>query len=157
MRTVTRTIYKFDELSDDAKEKARDWARSTFDYAWETESDQSIRAFCDHFGARIRYSVEEYWFEAQVNSRNFRGMKLKEFNREHMPTGYCMDCALWQTFYDEFKRTTDAHAAFNAAIYAALKEWRDDREYQRSDEYIDKTITINEYEFTEDGRIYTGR
>ena len=27
IETTTRTLYKFDELSDEAKEKARDWYR----------------------------------------------------------------------------------------------------------------------------------
>ena len=35
MRTETTTLYQFDELSDDAKEKARYWYRSgALDYEW---------------------------------------------------------------------------------------------------------------------------
>ena len=158
MRAVTTPVYTFDELSDQAKERARDWWRSLGEVAWDDESRDSIVAFCSHFGVKLKeYDVDNCWFKHDATNATFRGRKLSDFNRDHMPTGYCLDCALWMTFYDEFKRTTDAHAAFNAAIYAALKEWREDREYQLSDEYIDEAITTNEYEFTEDGRIYTGR
>jgi hypothetical protein len=35
MRNVTTTVYTFDELSDNAKEKAREWWRSNgLDYEW---------------------------------------------------------------------------------------------------------------------------
>lgn len=35
MKTVTKTLYEYDDLSDDAKAKARDWFREDgFDYEW---------------------------------------------------------------------------------------------------------------------------
>ena len=34
MRTVEHNLYQFDELSDSAKERAREWYRTTFDYEW---------------------------------------------------------------------------------------------------------------------------
>lgn len=34
MRTITKTVFQFSELSEEAKEKARDWYRSTIDYPW---------------------------------------------------------------------------------------------------------------------------
>jgi hypothetical protein len=69
-----------------------------------------------------------------------------------MPTGYCLDCDLWMTFFDEFKRTGNAKGAFDAAIDAGFKGWRNDLEGQLEDEYIDDFITANEYEFCEKGR-----
>lgn len=158
MHTETTTIYKFNELNDKAKERARDWWRVGIDFSWLDESRQSIKAFCEEFGVSLKdWSVGAYSpidYSTDAKNRHFRGRKLREFKRDAMPTGYCLDCDLWQTFCDEFKRTGDAKGAFDAALYAGFKAWRADMESQLDDEYIDECLEINEYEFTEDGRIH---
>lgn len=159
MRTETIQLFKFNELSDSAKEKACEQYRSQgIEYHWHHESLQSIQAFCEHFGVNLkRWSVCTYRgidYSTDAENMHFRGMKLRDFDREHMPTGYFLDCDLWMTFYDEFKRTGDAKGAFDSALYAGFKAWRDDMEWQESDEYIGEHLEANEYEFTEDGEIY---
>ena len=158
MRQQTVNLYKFSELSDDAKEVAREWYRNGLDYPWCSESNDSIKAFCDHFGVKVKdWSIGVYspsWITTDAENAHFRGVKLKSIDRDYMPTGYCLDCALWQTFYDEFKRTGDALYAFKDAIDTAVREIVEDIEYQYSDEAVDEMLTINEYEFTEDGKIY---
>lgn len=157
MRTETIEIFKFDELSDGAKEKARDWWRqaSAGDWAWMNESRQSIEAFLDHFGLTLsKWEIDawSYGFTLTVENSHVRGVKLRDFNRDNTPTGYILDCALWMTFYDEFKRTGDAKHAVGAAVHAGFAEWRDDLESQQSDEYTDDVLTANEYEFTIEGK-----
>ena len=157
MRTISFNAYKFDELSDEAKENARDWWSGIGEeYFWWNEAVQSLEAFCDHFNVTIKdYSVDTWghsYVDTDASNQNFRGLKLKVVDREQMPTGYCADCDLWYTFHDEFKRTGDALHAFNEAIDAWLKAVRSDMEYQQSDEFIDDHLTANEYEFTEDGK-----
>ena len=158
MRTAKIELYKFNELSDDAKEKAREWYKTDLDYPWWDESINSIKAFCDYFNVKIKdYEIGAYspsYLTTDANNANFRGIKLKSIDRENMPTGYCLDCTLWQTFYDQFKRTGDALYAFNDAIDDAVREIVRDAEYQYSDESIDEMLTINEYDFTENGKIY---
>ncbi len=156
MRTETITIYQFKELpTEEAKEKAREWWRNGIDFSWDSESISSIKAFCEAFGVNLSnwsvgpYSNPEYTTDA--TNEHFRGRRLREFDRYAMPTGYCLDCSLWTTFYDEFKRTGDARGAFDSALWAGFKAWQDDMEYQLSDECIDEMLEINEYEFTEDG------
>lgn len=155
MRTILRTIYKFDELPENAKQRARDLWRTDADYHWSDESRESIETFCAHFGIRLTtWQVAPYEtpnYHADYFNSHFRGRKLRDFNRDHMPTGYCLDCDLWMTFYDEFKRTGDAKGAFDAALWAGFKAWRNDMEWQLSDEYIDEHLIINEYEFDETG------
>jgi hypothetical protein len=158
MRTITCTLYKFDDLpTDEAKEKAREWWRNGLEFAWNSESLDSIKTFCAHFGVTLKdwtagpYSSPEYRTDAE--NQHFRGRRLRDFNRDHMPTGYCLDCDLWMTFYDRFKATGDAKGAFDEALWAGFKAWRDDMEWQLSDEYIDECLTINEYEFDEEGRL----
>ena len=158
MRTEQVTIYTFDELNDVAKDKAREWYRQGLEYPWFDESMNSIKCFCDEFGVSIKdYSIGAFshsYIETDVENSNFRGLKLKNVKRDNMPTGYCLDCALWQTFYDEFKRTGDALHAFNDAIDNARREIVADIEYQYTDESVDEMLIINEYEFTENGSIY---
>lgn len=154
-----RTIYQFEELSDDAKEKAREWYKGPgFCFAWLDESINSILTFCECFNVRLRaYKCnphEHPFYIADVDNGCFRGLRLNQFDRDHMPTGYALDCALWQTFVDEWKRTGSTKKAFNAALEAAFGEWRSDLEYQLTNESVDGNIIANEYEFTIDGARY---
>lgn len=158
MRTDTIEIFKFDELSDSAKEKAREWYRSNVDFNWSDENKESIDAFCGHFGIRLTtwnvapYSTPDY--SAEYFNSHFRGLKLKDFDRDHMPMGYYLDCTLWMTFFDQFKATGCAKKAFDAALWAGFIGWRNDMESQLENDYIDEHLLINEYEFTENGKIY---
>ena len=158
MRTATIELYKFDELPDDAKDIARNWYLQDIEYPWFHESLNSIKAFCDHFGVSVKdWSIGAFspsWLTTDATNANFRGIKLKSIDRENMPTGYCLDCDLWSTFYDEFKRTGDALYAFNQAIDAAVDSIVKDAEYQYTNESVDEMLIINDYEFTIDGNIH---
>lgn len=158
MRQQTVNLYKFDELNVSAKEKAREWYRQGLEYPWFDESIGSIKAFCDEFGVIIKdYSIGAFchsYIDTDAENSNFRGLKLKTVKRDNMPTGYCLDCDLWETFYDKFKRNGNALYAFNEAIDAAVRSIVSDAEYQYTDESVDEMITINEYEFTENGEIW---
>ncbi len=158
MRTATVTLYTFDKLpSEQAKDRARETGRQwvSKDPHWFDESLASINTFCEFFGVKLKtWGVGPYCpfhFSTDAENRHFRGRRLRDFDREYMPTGYCLDCDLWMTFYDEFKKTGDAKTAFNEALCAGFKAWRDDLEYQLGDEYIDEFLTINVYEFDECG------
>lgn len=156
MKTITINVYSFDELSESAKQKARDKYRTGYhEYSWLDEGIDSLKAFCSHFGITLTdWSVGAYqcsWVSTNANKDDFRGVKLKTIDREYMPTGYCMDCSLWITFHDVFKATGNALQAFNEAIDQWVKDMVFDMEYQDSDEYIDECMTINAYEFDEKG------
>ena len=160
MRTETLTLYKFDELpSECAKERAREIGRQwvSEDPAWGAESLASINTFCEFFGVKLKTwevgAYSPFSFSTDAENRHFRGRRLRDFDRDHMPTGYCLDCDLWMTFYDEFKKTGDAKTAFNEALDAGFNSWRDDIEGQLEDEYIDDFLTANEYEFDETGKV----
>jgi hypothetical protein len=159
MRTETIEVFKFEELSDSAKETARNWYRQDLDFAWSDENLDSIKAFCDHFGIHLKnWEVSPYSspsYSVELANSNFRGLKLKDFNRDNMPTGYCLDCDLWMTFYDQFKATGCAKTAFDAALWAGFIGWRNDMESQLSDESIDDNLIINEYEFLECGKFHS--
>lgn len=56
-KTITQTIYKFSELSDQAKDKVRQFTYESLDYL-SSEISASLDAFCDHFN--IRYNQINY-------------------------------------------------------------------------------------------------
>ena len=157
MQTITVNLYSFSELSDDAKQNAIEKIRYPYELAWSDESLDSIKTFCNYFNVKLKsYEVDSCTFDYShdATNENFRGIKLSSINRDHMPTGYCLDCDLWMTFYDEFKRTGSALKAFNDALYAGFKAWRNDIEWQLSDEHLSEYAEANEYQFTENGSIY---
>ena len=158
MRIIKQKVYTFTELDEAAKEVARNWYRETDDFPWSDEWRNSIKTFVDHFGANLKdWSICPYCpidYEVDCDNSHFRGLKLRDFKRDHMPTGYCGDCDLWMSFYDVFKSSGDAKYAFEQAVDTLLKAWRTDWEYSLSDEAVDEAITCNGYEFFENGERY---
>jgi len=158
MRTMAVSVFKFDELSDEAQEKAIDRFREgmSCDF-WIDEGLDSIKAFCSEFNVTLsNWSVGAYShieFKTDATNRNFRGVKLSSVDKEAMPTGYCVDSDIRYKFHDEFKQTGDALYAFNEAVEAGFKSIRADMEYQLTDKAIKETIECNDYEFTEDGKL----
>jgi hypothetical protein len=156
MKIKKIACYTFEELSQSSKERAVANFSDRDEYPWFDEVMASATAFVEHFGAKItNYSIgaESYrgYVKTTIEPSSFRGMKLKDFSRDHMPTGYCMDCDIWGEFYDEFKKTGHAHHAFNMAIESFLNAVARDVEHYFSFENIGEMLTINEYEFHDDG------
>lgn len=157
MEVVEIKIYSFEELDDDAKERAREWWRNGLDYPWFSESIDSIRAFAKHFGVSLmdwEIGGGRNYIKTDATKDNFRGVRLADINPDFMPTGYCLDADLWEAFYDEFKKTGDAKHAFEQALEDALCAIQRDIEYQYSNEAVDESLRFNEYQFTDDGRIW---
>jgi hypothetical protein len=157
-RDTILTLYKFEELSESAKEKARDWWRDGIEFAWTDEGLESIKAFCAQFGIKLTdWSVGPYYPYSyrlsDYDNSNFRGIKLRDLTRENYPTGYCIDADMSIEFYDTFKKTGDAKYSFEQAIEQGFISIRNDMESQLEDDYIDDCLIANEYEFTELGRI----
>ena len=160
MRVLTVEAFRFQDLEDEAKERAREWYRDGLDYPWFSESIDSIRAFVKHFGASLmdwEIGGGRNYIKTDATNANFRGVRLDSINRDHMPTGYCLDADLWEAFYDEFKKTGDAKHAFEQALEAALCAIQRDIEYQYSNEAVDESLRFNEYEFNSDGSIFTAK
>ena len=155
MGIIKTKVYKFEELNDKAKEKAREWYKDGSEYPWYEESKESIKAFCDEFGVTVKdysYGPWSYgYIKTDAENANFRGFKLKSFDREKMPTGYGLDSTLRYTFADNF-RELGALKAFERALDAAVRDITEDAEFYYSNEVVDEMIIANEYEFTEDGR-----
>ena len=158
MRTETITLYQFDELSDDAKEKALEWLRQAYDYPWFDEALDSIKAFCEVFKVIVdRYEFNPCGYsyvDTDAQNHHFRGFTLKDALRltDSSLTGYCLDYDLTQAFYDSFKVSGDAKQAFEDALRGACKAIDRDIEYCFSDEALAEWGQCNGYEFLESGK-----
>ena len=93
MRVNETSVYQFDELSDKAKERAREWYR---------DASQG----------------DEWW-----------------------------DCT-----YDSIQDAAKYEECLVRFMQWMYRQLEAEYDYRNSDEQIDKSITANEYEFTEDGK-----
>ena len=152
MRQQTIDIYTFEELSDDAKNKAREWFRDG-SYAWCDESAGSIKHFCNALHVKlINYDVDSFRFDYITNVANdtFRGLTFRQIEKMQLSDGYCIGEMMQTAFVGAFKER-GALAAIQYALSIGFQALRDDLHFQETDEYIDECIIINGYEFTIDG------
>lgn len=155
MKTITTTVYNFDELSDDAKQTARDWYRecSSHDDWWEAIYEDAANA-----GLRIksfdldrnRHATGEFSPDAYACA--------KRIIRDHGK-----DCETFKTataFLAAFELIGEEDTeALNACEEDFLKSILEDysillqREYEYlySDESVDENISVNEHTFDVDG------
>lgn len=81
MRDARIRVYKFDELSEQAKEKAREnWVSKGGPYYWTREARQTIEAFEKEFGVKIKdwsYSSYRYEFNLDTGSIDDDVLALK--------------------------------------------------------------------------------
>ena len=159
MRVIEKEVFTYEELSESAKHEAKQWwIGNGIEYHWWDDSKSSIEAFCKHFGVKIiNYDIGAFshsWMTTNADNSHFRGLKIKGFDPDKMPTGYYLDCALWGTFHKTWKETGSPLKAFNEAIDEAVKDIQKDWEYQYSDEAVEEMLILNEYEFTEEGKRY---
>jgi hypothetical protein len=176
-RTGTVTVYKYEELSDRAKEKARDWYQSCGDcFSWGEESLDSLKAFAEYFNLKIRdYSLggsdnrynhvkwdlnfDDHWLEIK-NVRLWKYMNnqmvLPGLEGDCPFTGYGMDENLLDPIREFMKRpesNTDVtwKDLIGRCIDKFVEAYRDEVDYAYSDEAVAESIECNEYEFTESG------
>lgn len=169
MKTITTTVYEFDELNDKAKEKARDWYRDgALDYEWwDSTYEDAERA-----GLKITS------FDLDRN-RHACGefIKYAEDCAKRILAEHGQDCETFKTaaaFLKEREALTIKHAdpeASNGLTYdgdQAIEECESEflksiledysimlqkeMEYLMSDESVDELIRANEYTFTETGK-----
>lgn len=169
MRTATINYYTFDELSDRAKERARDWWRQHgLDYDWW----DSIYEDAERVGVKITgFDTGRSW---DIEG-DFIGTPEETANKILAEHGEDTDTAAEARHYlktvSEFMASAEKDEYGELATYeleadredidkeflrALLEEYlvmlREEFEYQYSDECIDDLLITNDYEFTEDGK-----
>lgn len=141
MRTIETTVYNFDELSDSAKDNAKQKLLS--EYFWADDAIESLKAFAHEIGVTIRdYSID--WGCAGRSSVRWQGTPTTRFIKEDL-TGYCMDYELTRTF----NKTHDVDEAIEEWLSACCKDY----EHQFTDEYAADYFESNGYEFDENGNM----
>ena len=172
MRTIETKIYRFDELSDEAKQRAKDDYAADCGYCWADDEMASIKALAEHFGGKMS-NWEIDWFNCSHSSARFDMPELskreiaellKELgtysrrtmrgNGECKLTGYCGDENAIDGFRIAFKRgkVVDLVELMQAAFDTWLKGAQSDCECQYSDEAFGEHCEANGYEFDEDGK-----
>lgn len=171
MRTITRTVYSFNELTDAAKERAlSDYNTSGQEYAFAGEALESIKALASHFDGDVRrYAID--WtgtFPSQMaftmpemNRREIhqRLRALGSYNKETLRglgdcklTGYCADEDAIDGFRMAFMAgESDLEALMNAAFDTWLKAAQSDAQHQFSMEGYAEHCAGNDYEFYKNG------
>lgn len=172
MRTITIELYQFDELSDDAKERARAWWLSTGDYWDSSDWWNSAQAFAAIAPVRIdsadydRAQVDCKWTGDDV--RELSGLRAWKWLQNNgwfdwaaknkagdcTMTGFCGDCGFGAAIHEYARKplsVPDLEQVFYEAAQAWVKEAQSDYEGASEDEYVDDMLRANEYEFDIDG------
>jgi hypothetical protein len=179
MRTITKTVYKLEELTPQAQEAARQKFAETNDFDTGAEYMASLKALAAHFGGKLAnwqiswdeggYSSAEFRFPSDDGDEPMSGREilrrlraLGSFNRRTLKgkgdcklTGWCydeeaIDGFRW-AFYREGKR--DLHELMEAAFRGWLKSAQDECEYQNSMEAFKEAADANDWEYYENGEM----
>jgi len=164
MRTKTVNVYQFDELSDEAKEKAiealrdinvnREWWDSIYDDAenvglklTEFDLDRNRHAK-GKFTESATYTAEKIMDEHGKECDTYKTAKqfLDDLNALTSEYDDIEDCP-----EDKIEELEDEFLKSILEDYSIMLQ--KESEYLTKDETIIETIKANEYEFTEDGRI----
>jgi hypothetical protein len=161
--SIEYTLYKLEELSEDAKAKAFDRFCGDDAYPWHDENIASLKAFCDRFNVTVKdyvigdicYGSRNY-VKTNVDNSSFRGLKFKQFDFGQMPTSYYMDGVLFSSFRKHWEKTGSAYKAFQEAIDDFLIAVNKDVEHYFSMESFAEMSEANEWTYLESGKLFLG-
>ena len=170
MRTIEITAYKFDELSDSAKEKAMDWCRGgNLDYQWWDgvyEDAERIGLKITGFDLdRNRHATGEFDLAANEVAANIFKEHGKHCETYKTAEAFMQD---WQPIFNMYMDENDVNYE-STECEDDMQELEDDftkslledysimlqneYEYLMSDECAEENIIANNYEFDEYGNI----
>ena len=168
--TTTRTLYKFDELTDAAKEEARNWYReSGLDYEWWeytyddaeriglkiTAFDLDRRGVDGNFIASAEETAHRIEKEHGEKCETFTDAKAYLEARDKVIEQWERDEN--GDFVNQDRLDISLDALDSNFLHTLCEDYRimlkHEAEYMESNESIDENIRCNEYEFTEEGHI----
>ena len=174
MKVIETKVYEFKELSDEAKEKAKEWYRSVLEYPWFDEANDTMNKFAElvnvkivdySYGGLDRRGVIKFRLQNKTCSylKGVRlwkylinNMRLDEVKFETCPfTGMSFDWDISYPLNAFLKRPNKSETmyslvdeCFNSFIIAVEA----DVAGQYTDDAVLEAIEANEYTFTEDGQ-----
>ncbi len=171
MKQIITEVFEFNELSKEAKERARQWYRECdSDYHWSKEALNSLKALAEHFSGKLKdWSVD--WGNSSYSSAEFDMPELEEneikdllkklgtYDKKTLKghgdcklTGYSADEDAIDGFRQAyFKGERDLDELMKESFKTWLKACQADYEYQNSNEAVDESINANDYTFTSEG------
>ena len=181
MRTIETQVFTYDELSEDAKEKARnwwcevphydDWAESVLEDAKNiglviTEFDLDRRGVKASFKRYAELTAvactQEHGAECETYKDSEQFLLDLKTRHEAMESAI----AALKESGDPDDKIADVESAFDGWLEDREAEYLHDMsenyrimlnreyEYVTSDDYVEEAIRANEYEFTIDGKIH---
>ena len=154
MKVLTINTYRFDELSDNAKDEAREWYREGQEIVWGDEWIESLNVFCKHFDVKLNnwsYSLYDCpTIDYTVSNPDELFENTVDLSGNCPFTGYCGD----ESLLDPLRKDTegkDRQTVIDECIDSWVDDLYSDIKHQLSDEYIDENIVINEYDFDING------
>ena len=116
MKKVELTLYSFDELSQEAKEKAHaEWVKGQCPYCYEREARNTIKAFEREFGVKVprwEYSSYSYDFHLDTSMIDDDVLALKGNRARAWFWNNHGDVLLTGRYYSKFHGTKHAHSKF---------------------------------------------
>jgi len=177
MRTEETKIYKFEELSEEAKDRAlEDWCAFLFDsgFAWADEYFDSIKEGIKAFDCDLKdWSID--WLDENRSSvkvsawetgedeeeRDLEAIltddyKEKIFSEGGCPfTGFCGDEDFLDPIRDFLKKPdkeTTMEELMRDCAYSVRVQAKISAKEQMTEEYFIDHAEVNNFEFTEDGK-----
>lgn len=173
MRTIRTKVYKFNELSKQAKESAINWyllGNDDSSLAWDNIIEDSIQV-----GLKI-YSIDDHrpnHGEFVISAKNTATRIIENHGKtcetyktasrflddwKELVEKYSDGINIDEVYEDyEYEFYQEADELEDEFLKSLLEDYRimynNDIEYKSSYEAITETITANDYEFTADGRI----
>lgn len=160
---ATRTVYTFDELTPEAKEKARAWYRdadSDFpfleEYLTERATELLVAAGYEVDDLSLVYSLgysqgDGLSFSATLTRKDTPGLT---YNVQRNDSRYTHARTMYVTVSNDDHDSQDDENTTAELRDIAVQLERDGYkhiEYEHSDEHVDDTILVNEYTFTNTG------
>lgn len=173
--TITKELYKLDELPADIQEKVILHWRENDHFFWGDEWEQSLNGFCKIAPiSKVDWQVGVWGYtfaSCKVDDENIgelsgirawkwlanNGFFDEKLIGGNCPfTGYCGD----EDLLDPIRKAKANPASigsleelFNDCLHSWAKAYRADLEYWYSDEAIREDIAINDYEFDREGNL----
>ena len=158
MKQITINAYSFNELSDKAKDKARDYYYQNIGYYWGDEHLEGVKRFLELFNIRlVNWAYDEYRcdFMTDINDCKFQGFSKKRVNAliKSFNVSYCADETLVMAFNESYSE----HGSIKLAIEEALRQSEIDLKNDIAHHYTDESMAdffeANDYFFTQGGKI----
>jgi hypothetical protein len=177
MRIIETKAFTFDELSEKAKDRARDKFRADPDlWGWQSEWWDSAQAFSriapidireadyDRRHVSVRWTGDDDVAELSglrawkwLKNNGWIDWAINEAKGACTMTGYYGDAPFGDAIRAYGTGDPRKVPELRQVFYEAAQEWckqaAEDMEHAYSDEAIDEMIACNDYEFDEDGRL----